>query len=78
MACMNEVVYTLKKVSDNPNLESRRSAGKLQAEIQYAKIEEILDGGLHAFLVQFLLRVNQIAAHVSREFLIAGPVLTHS
>ena len=78
MACMNEVVDNLKKVSDNPNLESRRRAGKLQAEIQYAKIEEILEGGLHAFLVQFLLRVNQIASHVSREFLVAEPVLTHS
>jgi uncharacterized alpha-E superfamily protein len=78
MACMNEVVDNLKKVSDNPSLESRRSAGKLQAEIQYAKIDEILEGGLHAFLVQFLLRVNQIAAHVSREFLVAGPVPAHS
>ena len=74
MACMNEVVDNLKMVSSDANLESRRGAGKLQAEIQYAKIEEILEGGLHAFLVQFLFRINQIATHVSREFLVAGPL----
>ncbi len=74
MACMNEVVENLKMISSDDGLESRRSAGKLQAEIQYAKIDEILDAGLHAFLVHFLHRINQIASHVSREFLVAGPL----
>ena len=33
-------------------------------------LHEILATGLHAFLTQFLDRVNEIGAHISREFLV--------
>ena len=69
-ACMNEVVSNLAMVGSEPTLESARRAGKLRADIQYAHIEEILANGLHAFLTQFLDRVNDIGASISREFLV--------
>ncbi len=69
-ACLNEVVSNLSMVSGNPSLESRRRSGKLLAELQYGKIEEILANGLHAYLTQFLDRVNDIGASISREFLV--------
>jgi len=69
-ACMNEVVSNLAMVGSEPSLESARRAGKLRADIQYARIEEILANGLHAFLTQFLDRVNDIGASISREFLV--------
>jgi len=69
-ACMNEVVSNLAMVGSEPSFESSRRAGKLRAEIQYANIEELMANGLHAFLTQFLDRVNDIGASISREFLV--------
>ena len=70
LGCMNEVMANLSMVTANPASETRRRAGKLRADLQYARIDEILATGLHAFLTQFLDRVNEIGAHMSREFLI--------
>ena len=69
-ACLNEVVSNLAMVSSDSAIESRRRSGKLLAELQYGKIEEILANGLHAYLTQFLDRVNDIGASISREFLL--------
>ena len=69
-ACLNEVVSNLAMVSSDSAIESRRRSGKLLAELQYGKIEEILANGLHAYLTKFLDRVNDIGASISREFLV--------
>jgi uncharacterized alpha-E superfamily protein len=70
LGCLNEVMRNLAMVSSDPASETRRRAGKLRADLQYARIDEILATGLHAFLTQFLDRVNEIGAHISREFLV--------
>ncbi len=69
-ACMNEVVSNIAMVSDDRTLCSYRRAGKLCAEMEFGQIEEILANGLHAYLTQFLDRVNEIGASISREFLV--------
>ena len=70
LACLNEVMSNLAMVTSDASSETRRRAGKLRADLQYARIDEILATGLHAFLTQFLDRVNEIGAHISREFLV--------
>lgn len=70
LGCLNEVMSNLAMVTSDPNSETQRRAGKLRADLQYAQIDEILATGLHAFLTQFLDRVNEIGASISREFLI--------
>ena len=70
LGCLNEVMSNLSMVSSDPASETRRRAGKLCADLQYARIDEILANGLHAYLTQFLDRVNEIGAHISREFLV--------
>jgi uncharacterized alpha-E superfamily protein len=70
LGCLNEVMSNLALVSSDPASETRRRAGKLCADLQYARIDEILANGLHAYLTQFLDRVNEIGAHISREFLV--------
>jgi uncharacterized alpha-E superfamily protein len=67
---LNEVLSNLSLVSTNPHSETLRRAGKLRADLQFARIDEILATGLHAFLTQFLDRVNELGAHISREFLV--------
>jgi uncharacterized alpha-E superfamily protein len=69
LGCLNEVMTTLAMVTSDPASETLRRAGKLRADLQYARIDEILATGLHAFLTQFLDRVNELGAHISREFL---------
>ncbi len=69
-ASLNEVVGNLAMVAGEPASETLRRAGKLRAELQYGRIDEILATGLHAFLTQFLDRVNELGMHVSREFLL--------
>ncbi|WP_423453799.1 alpha-E domain-containing protein [Ottowia sp. VDI28] len=71
--CMSEVVGNLRHVSANPKDETLSRAGKLRADLRYGHIDDILATGLHAFLTQFLDRVNQLGAHISRNFLMPAP-----
>ena len=70
LACLNELIINLSMVTSDPLSETQRRAGKLRSDLQYARIDEILSAGLHAFLMQFLDRVNELGAHISREFLV--------
>jgi uncharacterized alpha-E superfamily protein len=72
-ASLNEVVSNLAMVSGDQASETQRRAGKLRADLQYGRIDEILATGLHAFLTQFLDRVNELGAHISRDFLLPNP-----
>ena len=69
-ASLNEVVSNLAMVANDLDSETHRRAGKLRAELKYGRIDEILATGLHAYLTQFLDRVNDLGSHISRDFLI--------
>ena len=69
-ASMNEVVSNLAMIANDQSAETQRRAGRLRAELQYGDIEEILANGLHAFLTQFLDRVNDLGGRISRDFLV--------
>ncbi|MBL8288483.1 MAG: alpha-E domain-containing protein [Rubrivivax sp.] len=69
-ACMNEVVANLERVANPQSNETRRRAGRLQSDLQYGRIDEILATGLHAYLTQFLDRVNDLGVGISRDFLV--------
>jgi uncharacterized alpha-E superfamily protein len=69
-ACMQEVVANLKMVANEQSGETLRKAGRLRADLQYGRIDEILATGLHAFLTQFLERVGTLGVGISRDFLV--------
>ena len=69
-ASLNEVVNNLALVANDPDSETHRRAGKLRAELKYGRIDEILATGLHAYLTQFLDRINDLGSHISRDYLI--------
>lgn len=69
-ACTNEVVANLREVANDQSDETLRLAGRLQADLRFGQIDEILATGLHAFLTQFLERVNRLGAGISRDFLV--------
>lgn len=68
-ACMHEVVHNLQAVAHAGTQESSRKAGRLLADLQYARIDEILATGLHAYLTQFLERVNQLGVLIGQDYL---------
>ncbi len=68
-ASLNEVVSNLNLVASDAASETLRHAGKLRADLAYGRIDEILATGLHAYLTQFLERVNVLGGRISREFL---------
>jgi uncharacterized alpha-E superfamily protein len=69
-ASMNEVLANLEMVANDQSAETIRRAGKLRADLKWGAIDEILATGLHAFLTQFLDRVNELGARISRDFLV--------
>ncbi len=68
-ASLNEVLSNLRLVAADPASDTLRHAGKLRAELAFGRIDEILATGLHAYLTQFLERVNELGGRISREFL---------
>jgi len=69
-ACLNEVMLNLKDVANDQSGETLRRAGRLRSDLQYGRIDEILATGLHAYLTEFLNRVNDLGVGISRDFLV--------
>ena len=69
-ACMNEAVANLTLVANEQSSETLRRAGRLKSDLKYGRIDEILATGLHAYLTQFLDRVNDLGVGISRDFLV--------
>jgi uncharacterized alpha-E superfamily protein len=69
-ACVNELLANLKLVANQQSGETLRRAGRLQADLEYGRIDEILATGLHAYLTQFLARVGDLGGGISRDFLV--------
>ena len=69
--CLNQVVIKLESIgaSMHSGSQSRRLAGRLQTDLHYGDIREILHTGLHAYLTHFLERIHALGVAVSREFL---------
>jgi uncharacterized alpha-E superfamily protein len=69
-ASMNAVVENLNLVANAQSQDTLRAAGKLRADLQFGRIDEILATGLHAYLTQFLDRINALGAKISQDFLV--------
>lgn len=70
VACMAGVVDNLKEVRNDLSHDTERFAGKLHAELQFSRIEEILEAGLHDYLTGFLAAINELGNRLSGDFLV--------
>ncbi|MEY2685947.1 MAG: hypothetical protein RL375_145 [Pseudomonadota bacterium] len=70
--CTRDVVTNLALVANDQSSETLRRAGRLRADLEYGRIDEILSTGLHAYLTQFLDRVGDLGAGISRDFLVTA------
>jgi uncharacterized alpha-E superfamily protein len=72
-ACMGRVLANLGYVANAQSAETIRRAGRLESDLRFGRIDEILSTGLHAYLTQFLANVNDLGLGISRDFLVAAP-----
>ncbi|CAN5672097.1 alpha-E domain-containing protein [soil metagenome] len=72
-ACVYEVNTNLQMLANDQSGDTLRRAGRLRADLEYGRIDEILATGLHAYLTQFLERVGTIGVGISRDFLVPVP-----
>lgn len=70
MASMDEVVNILAQVKNQQSTETQRRAGKIHANLQYARIDDVFAVGLHAYLTNFLERINELGNGISKDFLV--------
>ncbi|VFR30540.1 Protein containing domains DUF403 [plant metagenome] len=70
LASVRSVSKDLGKISNARSRETERLAGLLRAELEYARVEDILDAGLHAYLERFLKRINDLGNRIAQDFLV--------
>ncbi|RCS59620.1 alpha-E domain-containing protein [Parvibium lacunae] len=69
VACLQEIITILGLIHNQQSQETERRAGFLHAELKYARISDILDTGLHAYLTRFLDKINDLGSRISHDFL---------
>jgi uncharacterized alpha-E superfamily protein len=65
-----EVYENLRAVSNHRTQETERRAGELQASLKFGRIEDVFARGLHEYLTQFIVRVNDLGNRISDDFLV--------
>jgi uncharacterized alpha-E superfamily protein len=68
--CMGGVVKNLQLLANYQSKETERRAGLLHSEIRYARIEDILEKGLHEYLTDFMDRIYDLGNRISQDFLV--------
>jgi uncharacterized alpha-E superfamily protein len=68
--CMNGVVKNLDLIANNLSDETQRQAGLLHAQLHYARVEDILEQGLHEWLTDFMDRIYLLGNGISKDFLV--------
>ena len=69
-SCMNFIHDTLGILCDAQSRELERQAGELHARLHYARTDDIMEFGLHEYLMEFLEHISRLGAEVSRVFLV--------
>lgn len=66
--CASQLDQALRSLSGTPSRHfsshAEKQAGRLLAELQYGSVEEVIDYGLHAYLDQLQLQLNEIGEAV--------------
>ena len=71
LACFDELLNTLGTLSSNRARECQRMAGEIHASLKYGRLDRIVGGGLDEFLNGFVRRSNELAAQITRDFMMS-------
>jgi uncharacterized alpha-E superfamily protein len=70
LACMEQVVANLKAVRNDVSADTERLAGKMHAELQFARIDDVLAAGIDETLGTFMENIYALGNGISRDFLV--------
>jgi uncharacterized alpha-E superfamily protein len=68
--CMREVYANLQGVANAHSAETERRAGELEAQLRFGRIEDIVRGGLHPYVVGVLARLEELGKRIADDFLV--------
>jgi uncharacterized alpha-E superfamily protein len=68
--CMAEVYSNLQKLGNSRSAETERRAGEMDASLRFGRVDDIMRGGLHNYLVKVLARVQDISNRIANDFLV--------
>ena len=66
--CASEILRMLEIVAGSTGKEALRQAGELQARLEFARMDDIMEAGLHEYLLDFLRRIGELGAEIQRSF----------
>ena len=66
--CMNDIYEILKVICDQSSREAERMAGELHAQLHYGRTAQIIELGLHEYLMAFLDKLSTLTAEINRDF----------
>jgi len=77
-ACMNEIYEILREMCRRESMEPERLAGELHAQLHYGRVEQIMEIGLHEYLIDFLEKLHLLNDELNQHFLVPvyGPGMT--
>lgn len=68
-ACMNEIYEILRELCRRESMEPERLAGELHAQLHYGRVEQVMETGLHEYLMEFLEKLHTLNDELNRHFL---------
>jgi uncharacterized alpha-E superfamily protein len=69
-SCMTFIFDTVKLLSDRNTREIERQAGELHSRLRFGRMEQIIETGLHEYLMNFLERIGALSGAINRGFLV--------
>ncbi len=74
LRCVTQVQETLARVANSQSGETQRRAGELHASLLYGRIDDVLEVGMHAYVLRFLERTADLGQRIAQDFLIPEAV----
>ena len=68
-ACMNAIYEILRSLCKRESMEPERLAGELHAQLHYGRVEQIMETGLHEYLIEFLEKLHTLNDELNHHFL---------
>jgi uncharacterized alpha-E superfamily protein len=66
--CMRDVAEILRMVENRISGEATRQAGEIHASLQYGRIADVFEFGLHEYLTRFLVSTDRLGAEINTSF----------
>lgn len=69
-ACLHDLNKNIQYVRNAYSRETERLVGRLQSDLQYGRIREVMRSGIHEYLTQFLEKTYALGQQISEDFLV--------